>query len=164
MAEVRKFFPTWRVSKGWGIAIIGGAMGAAVAVPFSTPGGTFRGLLVAALSLVLVAGLFALVIRFASVKATADGVMATRGFSARSRLVRWGEIKAVVPTSANGLRQLRLVHDNPFPEDLIMPMHLDDLSPLRAFVAEHAGEQHPLTIWLSAEVSASNLRRVETSN
>ena len=108
MAAVRKFFPTWRVSKGFGIAIAGGAVGAAVVVPYLTPGNTLRGLLVAALSLVLATGLFALVIRFAPVKATADGVMATRGFSARSRLVRWREIKAVVPTSANGLRQLRL--------------------------------------------------------
>jgi len=164
MAEVRKFFPTWRVSMGWGIAIAGGAIGAAVAVPYLTPGSTLSGLLVAALSLVLAAGLLALVVRFVPVKATVDGVMATRGFSVRSRLVRWREIKAVVPTSESGLRQLRLVHDSPFPEDLIMLMHLDDLSPLRAFVAEHAGEQHPLAIWLSAEVSASNLRRVETSS
>ena len=164
MAAVRKFFPTWGVSKGFGIAIVVGAIGAAIAIPYSTPGGTLRGMLVVTLSLVLAATLFALVIRFAPVNATADGVMATRGFSVRSRLVRWSEIKAVVPTSANGLRQLRLVHDNPFPEDLIMPMHLDDLSPLRSFVAEHAGEQHPLTIWLSSEVSASNFRRVETSN
>jgi len=164
MAAVRKFFPTWRVSTGGAIAIAGGAIGAALAIPNLTPGGTLRGMLVAALSLVLAAGLFALVVRFVPVKATVDGVMATRGFSVRSRLVRWREIKAVVPTSANGLRQLRLVHDSPFPEDLFMLMHLDDLSPLRAFVAAHAGEQHPLAIWLSAEVSASNLRRVETSS
>jgi hypothetical protein len=70
--------------------------------------------------------------------------------------VRWQEIKAVVPTSINGLPQLRLVHDNPFPEQLTMLMHLDDLSALRAFVAAHAGEHHPLSVWLSAEVSASN--------
>ena len=84
MGAVQKFFPTWRVNKGWGIAIAGGAIVAALAIPFLAPGGTLRGVLVAALGLVLAAGLFALLIRLVPVKATTDGVMATRGFSARS--------------------------------------------------------------------------------
>ena len=156
MTAVRKFFPTWRRATHWGIAIAAGAVAAAVAVPVATNVGALRGMLAAVVGFSLVAGPIALALRFAPVKVTPEGVMATRGVSVRSRLVRWQEIKAVVPISINGLPQLRLVHDNPFPEELTMLMHLDDLSALRAFVAAHAGEHHPLTVWLSAEVSASN--------
>jgi hypothetical protein len=156
MTAVRKFFPTWRRATHWGIAIAAGAVAAAVAVPVATNVGALRGMLAAVVGFSLVAGPIALALRFAPVKVTPEGVMATRGLSVRSRLVRWQEIKAVVPTSINGLPQLRLVHDNPFPEELTMLMHLDDLSALRTFVAAHAGEHHPLTVWLSAEVSASN--------
>jgi hypothetical protein len=153
---VHKFFPTWRRATHWGIAVAAGVVAAAVAVPVAIKIGAIHGILAAAFGFSLVAGPIALALRFAPVKVTPEGVVATRGVSVRSRLVRWHEIKAVVPISVNGLAQLRLVHDNPFPEELIMLMHLDDLSAIGAFVAAHAGEHHPLAIWLSAEGSASD--------
>jgi hypothetical protein len=156
MPRAHQFFPTWRGATHWGAAIATGAVAAAVVVPFATDDGALRRVWLAVLSLTLVAGLLAMVLRFAPVKVTPEGVMATRGFSVRSRLVRWKEIKAVVPTTASGLRELRLVHDNPFPEQLTMLMHLDDMTALHAFVAAHAGEHHPLTVWLSGELAASN--------
>ena len=156
MPKVHRFFPTWREATHWGAAVATGAVAAAVVVPFATNDGAFRRVLLGVLLAALVIGLLAIVLRFAPIKVTPEGVMATRGFSARSRLVRWQEIKAVVPTTASGLRQLRLVHDNPFPEQVTMLMHLDDVTALHAFVAVHAGEYHPLTVWLSGEVAASN--------
>ena len=156
MPRAQKFFPTWRGATYWGAAVATGAVVAAIAASFATDDGAFRRILLAVLGLSLVTGVFAIVLRFSAVKVTPEGVMASRGFGVRPRLVRWQEIKAVVPTTASGLRQLRLVHDNPFPEQVTMLMHLDDLTALRAFVAAHAGEHHPLTVWLSGEMSASN--------
>jgi hypothetical protein len=156
MPRIHQFFPTWHGASHWGAAIATGAAAAAVVVPFATDDGAFRRVLLAVLGLALVTGLLAIVLRFASVKVTSEGVMAARGFGVRSRLVRWQEIKAVVPTTASGLRQLRLVHDSPFPEQVTMLMHLDNVSTLHAFVETHAGKQHPLTVWLSGEMSASN--------
>jgi hypothetical protein len=49
-----------------------------------------------------------------------------------------------------GLRFLVLVTSNPFPEQLRMLMHLDDVAALRDFVTAQAGTKHPLTLWLSA--------------
>ncbi len=37
-----------------------------------------------------------------------------------------------------------------------MLMHLDDVSEFRAFVTRHAGEQHPLSLWLADAEQASN--------
>src|SRR4249920_505237 len=128
MPLTHKFFPTWRGAGRLGAAIATGAVAAAVLVPFVTNEGAFHRMLLAVLGLLLVSGVFAIVLRLAPVKVTPDGVMATRGFSVRSRLVRWQEIKAVAPTTASGLRQLRLFLDNPFPEQVTMLMHLDDLT------------------------------------
>jgi len=156
MPRAHQFFPTWRAATHWGAAIATGAIAAAVIVPFVTDDGALRRVLLGVSAAALVTGLLAVVLRFSPIKVTPEGVMATRGFSVRSRLVRWQEIKAVVPTTASGLRQLRLIHDNPFPEQVTMLMHLDDMTALHAFVAAHAGENHPLTVWLSGEMAASN--------
>jgi hypothetical protein len=99
---------------------------------------------------------FTLMRKFPAVKVTPEGVIAVRGTGFQSRLVRWGEIERVVFTSSYGVGSLALITNNPFPEQLRMLMHLDEVSALRDFVATHAGMKHPLTLWLSAAQLASN--------
>jgi hypothetical protein len=108
-----------------------------------------------ALMLVAVTAAFTLMRRFPPVKVTAEGVFAARGTGFRSRLVRWSEITRVVPSSMYGVRFLTLVTNNPFPEQLRMLMHLDEISKLRDFVATQAGTEHPLKLWLSDQLASN---------
>jgi hypothetical protein len=166
MARTHRFYPSWRVSICWGlsaaIAVVLLAVAYSLVLPIlkadalrsESPAATQTAFLLLLL-FVATAG-FTLMRKFPPVKVTPDGVFATRGTGFQSRLVRWGEIARVVPTSMFGVRFLVLVTSNPFPEQLRMLMHLDDVSALRDFVAAQAGMQHPLTLWLSEVQSASN--------
>jgi hypothetical protein len=172
MAAIHRFFPSWRVSIRWGLSVAIGVVLLAVAYSSVLPApkvdalrnepasATQMALLV--LLLVIAAAAFTLMRRFPAVKVTAEGVFAARGSGFRSRLVRWDEIARVIPTSMYGLRFLVLVTSNPFPEQLRMLMHLDEVSTLRDFVAAQAGTKHPLTLWLSAAQMASNKSLVRT--
>jgi hypothetical protein len=92
---------------------------------------------------------FAFASRLTTLRVTPDGVIAhSSGF--RKRLVRWAEIKRVAPSSATGFRTLQLLHESPFPESLTIPMYLDDATELREYVGRHAGQEHPLYIWLGS--------------
>jgi len=166
MAQTHRFFPSWRVSIRWGLSAAIAVVLLTVVYSFvspipkadairSEPSSTTQTALLLLLLFVATAA-FTLMRKFPPVKVTPDGVFAARGTGFRSRLVRWGEIARVVPTSMYGVRFLVLVTNNPFPEQLRMLMHLDEVSALRDFVAAQAGTQHPLTVWLSEVQLASN--------
>jgi hypothetical protein len=166
MDRTHRFFPSWRVSIRWGLSAAIVVVLLAVAYSFVLPASKADALRSEPRSATQMAGLlfllgtltaaFTLMRKFPPVKVTPEGVFAARGTGFRSRLVRWGEIVRVVPTSMYGVRFLVLITSNPFPEQLRMLMHLDEVSGLRDFVAAQAGMQHPLTLWLSEVQLASN--------
>jgi hypothetical protein len=162
MQVAQLFYPTWRASIRWGlgvaVTVVVLAVGYALIRDVPKAGEISR--VTQAILLALMFGVsalaFTLIRRFPPVRVSSDGVFAYRGSGFRSRLVCWREISRVVPTSIYGFRFLMLIRNNPFPEVLRMPMHLDEISSIRDLVSSQAGSHHPLTLWLTEEHLPSN--------
>ncbi|SRR5260221_8451249 len=157
MEGIRKFYPTWRLSVRLGttyaLAIIGCALFVQDIIPRLIGRGSqvdvttvlARTVEITPFTILALAGMFYGIGRLCPVKVTAEGVVGST-FLGRMRFIRWNEIDSVVPYNV-GIRMLRLDGAS---EVAFVPMSLDDLSDLRAFVSHHAGPDHPLSRWLGS--------------